>query len=152
MPMTSSQLTIAELTTPEAIAESFSLMSLLRPRVTARTYVAEVEHQRREGYRLFAARDGGVIVGLIGIRHSHTLARGEHVFVDDLVTAEAQRGTGIGRQLMLWLAEFTRTLPCPLIALDSRDTAKGFYDKIGFKFLQSIPCMVTPDHLTRTIG
>ena len=149
--MTAPQLTMTELTQPDAIAESFPLMSALRARINRETYVAEVERQRREGYRLFAARDQGAIVGLIGIRHTHTLSRGEHVFVDDLVTEEARRGTGIGRQMMVWLAEFTLALSCPLIALDSRDTAKGFYATIGFKFLQSIPCMITPEFLMQRI-
>ena len=93
-----------------------------------------------EGYRLYGGFDGGRLVCLSGVRRSHTLSRGEHLFVDDLVTLEEVRGTGFGAQMIRWLAERARAEGLGRIYLDSRATAKGFYEKIGFTLLTSIPC------------
>ena len=142
--MANVELTVEELTSREAIAGAFPLMKQLRERIQEATYVDEVERQRKAGYRLFAGRLNGELVTLAGVRHSHTLARGEHIFVDDLVVTEAQRTSGIGAAMMAWLADWTVQQGAPMVFLDSRDTAKDFYKKLGFKMLSSIPCMVTP--------
>jgi N-acetylglutamate synthase-like GNAT family acetyltransferase len=138
-------LNVEELTSREAIARSFPLMKQLRERIQEATYVDEVERQRKDGYRLFAGSLNGNLVALAGIRHSHTLSRGEHVFVDDLVVSETQRTSGIGAAMMGWLADWTVQQGAPMVFLDSRDTAKDFYKKLGFKMLSSIPCMATPE-------
>ena len=74
------------------------------------------------------------------MRRSHTLSRGEHLFVDDLVTAEDARGRGHGRAMLEWLGRQAAAEGIPRIYLDSRATAKGFYERIGYTFLTSIPC------------
>ncbi len=77
---------------------------------------------------------------LAGIRRSHTLSRGEHLFVDDLVTDESLRGRGYGRATIDWLTARARAEGVPRIYLDSRVTARGFYERVGFTFHTSIPC------------
>ena len=42
--------------------------------------------------------------------------------------------------MIRWLADRARAEGIPKIYLDSRATAKGFYEKIGFTLLTSIPC------------
>ena len=79
-------------------------------------------------------------MALAGVRRSHTLSRGEHLFVDDLVTAEDVRGRGHGRAMLDWLGEQAAAEGIPRVYLDSRATAKGFYERAGFTFLTSIPC------------
>jgi len=148
--MANASLEVVELVSRESIATSFELMKQLRDRIAKEHYVDEVEHQRSQGYRLFAGSAGGRLVTLAGVRHTHTLSRGEHVFVDDLIVADGLRGTGIGRAMLEWLAQWTQNLPCPLIYFDSRDTAKGFYAQLGFKFLTSIPCFITPERLLKS--
>jgi ribosomal protein S18 acetylase RimI-like enzyme len=133
-------MTFKELRTENEIQNAFPLMSSLRDRVRASTFLAEVQRQQRDGYQLIGAFDGERLVALAGVRRTHTLSRGEHLFVDDLVTDESLRGRGHGRALMQWLAERASAERIPRIYLDSRITARGFYEKIGFTFHTSIPC------------
>ena len=60
--------------------------------------------------------------------------------MDDLVTLEAVRGRGRGAGMLRWLGERARAEGIPRVYLDSRVTAKGFYEKQGFTFLTSIVC------------
>ena len=133
---------IRELTADHEILAAFPLMSELRDRVRAETFLAEVRRQQIEGYRLFGGFDGGRLVSLAGVRRSHTLARGEHLFVDDLVTASAERGRGHGTALLAHLAARSAAEGIPRMYLDSRATAKGFYERVGFTMLTSIPCSI----------
>ena len=130
------------LETDQEIGNAFPLMSSLRDRVRGETFVDEIRRQQRDGYELIGGFDDGRLVTLAGIRRSHTLSRGEHLFVDDLVTDESVRGHGYGREMMGWLSALARTERIPRIYLDSRSTARGFYERIGFTFLTAIPCWI----------
>jgi GNAT superfamily N-acetyltransferase len=131
---------IRELRTDGEIAGAFPLMRALRDRLREEAFLAEIRRQQVEGYRLYGGFDGERLVCLAGVRRSHTLSRGEHLFVDDLVTLEAERGKGRGAAMLRWLGERARAEGLARIYLDSRATAKGFYEKQGFTFLTSIPC------------
>ncbi len=130
---------VRELMTDEEIAAAFPLMRELRDRLRPETFLAEVRRQNVEGYKLIGGFEGGRLVALAGIRRTHTLARGEHLFVDDLVTAEGDRGKGFGREMMRSLARRAVAEGLSRICLDSRFTAKGFYERLGFQFHTSIP-------------
>jgi ribosomal protein S18 acetylase RimI-like enzyme len=140
-------LDLRELSSASEIAAAYPLMRQLRDRVREDTFVAEVQRQQRQGYRLFALFDGGRLVALAGVRRTHTLSRGEHLFVDDLVCAEGDRGKGYGRELMRGLAAMAKETGLDRIDLDSRITAKGFYEKLGFRFHTSIPCWIGVEEL-----
>jgi GNAT superfamily N-acetyltransferase len=131
---------VRELRSDAEIAMAFPLMSMLRERITAVTFVADVRQQQLQGYELLGAFDDGRLVALAGVRRTRTLSRGEHLFVDDLVTDPSMRGRGYGRRLMQWLADRSVAEGLNRIYLDSRITARGFYEKLGFKFHTSIPC------------
>ena len=133
---------IRELRTDAEIRAAFPLMSNLRDRVRQETFLSEVRRQQVEGYRLVGGFDADRLVALAGIRRSHTLARGEHLFVDDLVTAEDARGRGHGRELIAWLATGAAGEGISRIHLDSRLTAKSYYEALGFRFLTSLPCWI----------
>lgn len=135
-----------ELTSDADFVAAFPLMSSLRDRIREDTFLAEVRRQQIEGYRLIGAFDGAKLVSLAGVRRTHTLARGEHLFVDDLVTLSDERGKGHGRSLLAWLAARASEQGVRRIHLDSRSTAKGFYEKAGFVFATSIPCSVDVDN------
>ncbi len=91
---------IRELSSDAAIAAGFPLAAQLRDRVREETFLAEVRRQQLEGYHLFGGFEEGRLVCLAGVRRSHTLSRGEHLFVDDLVTTEEARGQGRGAEMM----------------------------------------------------
>lgn len=145
-------LSIRELRSDAEIEGAFGVMAELRDRIRPATFVAEVRRQQVEGYRLFAACDGDRVVGLAGVRRSHTLARGEHLFIDDLVTTRDARGLGVGTRLLGWLAERAMEEGLERIYLESRDTAQGFYERLGFTFRTSIPCWIDAGRLPGVTG
>ena len=122
------------------IAAAYPLARQLRDRIREETFLAEVRRQAIQEYRLYGGYEDGRLVVLAGVRRSHTLSRGEHLFVDDLVTAEDARGRGHGRAMLEWLGRQAASEGIPRIYLDSRTTAKGFYERLGYTFLTSIPC------------
>lgn len=133
--------------TDEEIRDAFPLMSTLRDRIGRDTFLREVRRQQQQGYQLVGAFAGGRLVALAGVRRTHTLARGEHLFVDDLVTAPDAQGHGYGTALLGWLARRAADDGVRRLYLDSRDTARGFYAKLGFRFLTSMPCWIQVEHL-----
>ena len=133
-------LEVRALTSDAEISEAYPLARQLRDRIREDTFLAEVRRQQADGYRLYGGFDGGRLVALAGVRRSHTLSRGEHLFVDDLVTDESVRGRGHGRAMLNWLGAQAAADGIPRVYLDSRTTAKGFYERAGFTFLTSIPC------------
>jgi GNAT superfamily N-acetyltransferase len=135
-------ITFRELRTDAEIAFAFPLMSALRDRIRAETFVDEVRRQQCQGYELVGAFDDAALVALAGVRRTHTLSRGEHLFVDDLVTDERVRGQGHGAAVLRFVAARAASEGISVLYLDSRGTAKGFYEKAGFTFLTSIPCWV----------
>ena len=140
---------VRELTSDAEIEAAFPLMSSLRDRVREETFLTEVRRQQLEGYRLFGGFDSERLVTLAGTRRTHTLARGEHLFVDDLVTAEDARGRGFGAELLRWLGARAAREGIQRIHLDSRATARGFYERVGFRFHTSIPCWIDVEDLCR---
>ena len=106
---------------PEETHLAFAAMRVLRPHVTSvDDFVARVnEAQRPEGYRLVAsfADENAVAVG--GFRRLHTLAWGDLIYIDDLVTLESHRGQGHAHRLLEWIHAEARRLGCDQIHLDS---------------------------------
>jgi GNAT superfamily N-acetyltransferase len=135
-------ITFRDLRTDAEIALAFPLMSALRDRIRADTFLDEVRRQQCQGYELVGAFDDAALVALAGVRRTHTLSRGEHLFVDDLVTDERVRGQGHGAAVLRFVAARAASEGISVLYLDSRGTAKGFYEKAGFTFLTSIPCWV----------
>lgn len=133
---------VRELSTDAEIAAAYPLARQLRDRVREDTFLAEVRRQEVEAYRLYGGFEDGRLVALAGVRRSHTLARGEHLFVDDLVTAEGSRGRGHGAAMLRFLARRADSEGVTRIYLDSRDTAKAFYERLGFTFRTSIPAFI----------
>jgi GNAT superfamily N-acetyltransferase len=139
---------IRELKTDDAILAAYPLMKVLRERITRETFLGEVRRQQAGGYRLLAGYENGKPIVLAGVRRAHTLSRGDHLFVDDLVTDESQRAAGHGRAMMQFLARDAATQGISWIYLDARITAKGFYEKLGFAFHTSVPCWIHVERLS----
>jgi GNAT superfamily N-acetyltransferase len=135
-------ITFRELRADEEIQRAFPLMALLREHLREETFLADVRQQQLQGYELLGAYDSGRLVALAGVRRTRTLSRGEHLFVDDLVTEPDVQRRGYGRQLMAWLARRCQAEGITRIDLDARITARGFYEKLGFTFHTSVPCWI----------
>ena len=145
-----SDMTIRLLESDADILAAFRLMSVLRERVSPDTFLAEVRRQQRDGYQLIGGFLDGTLVALAGSRPAHTLSRGEHVFVDDLVTDPDRRGEGHGTAMLAWIASRAKAAGIRRIYLDSRATASGFYEQVGFTMMTSIPCWIDVERLAST--
>lgn len=103
-----------------AVAACWPLMRQLRPHLESEAeLVARWRRQAAAGYRLAALWRGGRPVALAGFRVQENLVYGPHLYVDDLVTDEAERSGGHGARLMAWLAQEGRALGCARLVLDT---------------------------------
>jgi GNAT superfamily N-acetyltransferase len=135
--------TIRILSSASDLSEAFLVMRGLRPHVESlQDFTALLARQAVEGYTLAGGYAADRLVTLAGYRLTCTLARGPHLFVDDLATAATDRGKGYGLQMIEWLRTTARNAGVARIYLDSRDTAVRFYEQAGFTFLTSRPCWI----------
>jgi GNAT superfamily N-acetyltransferase len=102
------------------IAACFPILRQLRPHLAnAEELVTRVARQRAAGYRILAAWRDGAPVGVAGYRIEENLIHGRFVYVDDLVTAEAERRRGIGARLLDAVAAEGGRLGCRRLVLDT---------------------------------
>src|SRR5262245_718103 len=80
----------------------------LRNTFTRESLIAQVLEQRRQGYQIAFAEVDGVVVGVAGFVIGTKLAWDKHIYVDDLVTSERCRSTGVGERLIEWLKAYGR--------------------------------------------
>jgi GNAT superfamily N-acetyltransferase len=123
---------IEELQTREEWREAFPVMRELRTTLNEQAYLDLFSNMVREGYRLFALRDSGVIVSLAGIAILTNFSYGRYVWVHDLVTTSRVRSKGYGSRLLEFVEEVARRENCRVVALSSgleRTDAHRFYQK-----------------------
>ncbi|MCH3857697.1 GNAT family N-acetyltransferase, partial [Campylobacter jejuni] len=113
---------------PSAWAQAFPLIKQLRALDEAE-FLQRVRRQSHSGYELVGAYRDGKLIGVMGMRPVHTLARGPHLHVDDLVVDEAVRGSGAGRALMAYAEADARARGMGAVFLDARPDASPFYER-----------------------
>ncbi len=121
---------IIEAIETEQVRACFPVMHELRPHHDEASFVAQVETQFQQGYRMVSALCGGRVRGVAGFRVLENLAWGRFLYVDDLVTTAAEHGAGHGSALIDWLIAEARRLNCVQFHLDSgvqRYGAHRFY-------------------------
>jgi len=136
------QVVLAE--TEQAIAACFPVIFELRPHLSQETFVARVQAQQTQGYKLAYLEAEGVPAAVAGFRIGNNLAWGRFLYVDDLVTLPEQRSNGYGKKLLAWLNEYAVKEGCAQLHLDSgmqRKDAHRFYERegvavTGFHFAQ----------------
>jgi GNAT superfamily N-acetyltransferase len=114
----------------ERLAAVFPVMKELRTDLDEREFRRRYEAGHPLGYRLAALFDGEDCRAAAGYRLFTNFVSGLHMYVDDLVTAEAWRSHGYGRLLNKYLVELARNEGCESIQLDSgvhRRKAHRFY-------------------------
>ena len=122
---------------PDETHLAFAAMRVLRPHIdSVEEFVARVNGaQRPEGYRLVASFADGDVVSAGGFRRLQTLAWGDVLYIDDLVTLESHRGQGHAHRILEWILAEGRRLGCRQIHLDSaphRHAAHRLYLNEGF--------------------
>ena len=121
--------------TDEQIGATWEVMRQLRPHLGRDEYVAMARGMAGEGYRVAAAIADGRVVAVAGFRFMTMLYCGRLLYLDDLVSDEAERSRGYGRLLLDWLKDRAREAGCSelqLISRTTRERAHRFYFREGF--------------------
>ncbi len=115
----------------EEIRKCFPVMRELRTHIADENeFVARVQRQQAQGYLLAYLEADGEVRAAAGYRYLESLFSGKNLYVDDLVTRDADRSRGFGGQLIDWLMEQARANSCETLELDSgvqRFDAHRFY-------------------------
>lgn len=105
----------------------------LRPNLPA-DYAAKMCRIFAGGGRMCVAENGEEVIGLGVYRIHENTSEGLKMYVDDLVTDETHRSTGVGHALMEYLQGIARAAGCEQYTLDSgtfRQQAHKFYFREG---------------------
>ena len=89
-----------------------------------------MQRQQKEGYQIAFVESEGEVRAVAGYRFLESFFSGKNLYVDDLVTREADRSKGFGANLLDWLIEHARERGCETVELDSgvqRFDAHRFY-------------------------
>lgn len=127
------QPTVRRLEPAEWVA-AFEVMVQLRPHLDEGEFLSRVRRQNHAGYELVGAFDGDRLVGVLGMRPVHTLARGAHLHVDDVVVLDGRRRAGTGKMLIAFAEADAKSRGMSGIFLDARREAIPFYERLGFTF------------------
>jgi GNAT superfamily N-acetyltransferase len=105
----------------------------LRP-FLPKDYLTKMQRVFSGGGRMCVFVEGYHVTGVAVYRVYEDTANGQHMYVDDLISDEAKRSTGIGKALMRHLQNVARELRCEKFTLDSgthRQQAHKFYFREG---------------------
>jgi GNAT superfamily N-acetyltransferase len=122
---------IAIANTPEEVRRCYPVMRELRTHIDdEKELVERVARQQKQGYQLVFLESDGEVRAIAGYRFLESLFSGKNLYVDDLVTRDADRSRGYGGQLLDWLIGQARANKCETLELDSgvqRFDAHRFY-------------------------
>ncbi len=140
---------IEELHTEAEFREAFPVLKELRPHLDEAQYWELLDVMRGRGYRMFAAREDGLIVAIVGIEIAANFHQGKHLWVYNLVALPCVRHKGYGSQLMTFVEQFAQEQGCNNVALWSgtfRTDAHHFYEdrmhyeRLGYVFSKDMRC------------
>jgi GNAT superfamily N-acetyltransferase len=106
----------------------------LRPQLPVE-YAEKMLKVFAEGGEMCVAVQEDRVIGLAVFREFENTHVGRRFYVDDLVTDESERSTGVGRSLLAHLEKMARERGCPGMDLESgtqRTRAHRFYFREGF--------------------
>ncbi len=116
---------------PRLETDVLAVLIQLRPALTPQSLRDIYAEGHPQGYRFTAAFDeSGRCVGVAGWRLIATTATVRKLYIDDLVTADDARSTGVGKALLAELTSRAREAGCTVLDLDSgvhRFDAHRFY-------------------------
>jgi GNAT superfamily N-acetyltransferase len=122
---------IAIASSPEEIRRCYPVMRELRTHFEdADRFIEQVQRQHGQGYQLAFLESDGEIRAVAGYRYLESLFSGRNLYVDDLVTLDADRSRGFGGELINWLIKEASAHGCETLELDSgvqRFDAHRFY-------------------------
>jgi len=119
---------------PQWLARAERVHRQLRPSLPAE-YVARMRCIFETGGEMCVAVSGGEVLGVAVFRSFDNTHHGKRFYVDDLVTDEMRRSSGVGRALLRFLEGLARARGGDSIDLDSgthRGRAHRFYFREDF--------------------
>lgn len=135
-----------QLIEPEWLARAEPVHRQLRPQLPA-DYSAKMARVFADGGRMLIAVQDDRVRGVAVWRAYDNTCDGLHLYVDDLVTDEKHRSSGVGRSLLTRLEGLARDAGCRSLTLDSgtqRTQAHKFYFREGM--------IVSGFHFHRTLA
>jgi GNAT superfamily N-acetyltransferase len=118
---------------PQWLARAERVHRMLRTALPV-DYAGKLARVFAGGGRMCVAADGERVVGVAVYRFGENTFAGVHMYVDDLVTDEAERSRGVGHTLLTHLERAARGAGCESLVLDSgthRQQAHKFYFREG---------------------
>ncbi len=119
---------------PAEWRQAFAIVVQLRTALDEAEFLRRVQRQSFSGYELVGAFRDEALVGVLGMRPVHTLARGGHLHVDDLVVDERVRSGGIGQALLAFAEQDATARGLSAVFLDARREAIPFYERERYVF------------------
>ena len=119
---------------PQWLSAAERVHRQLRPHLPA-DYPEKMSHVFRDGGEMCLAVRADRVVGVAVFREFDNTHIGRRFYVDDLVTDEAERSTGVGRTLIAYLEKVARNRGCSGFDLESgthRTRAHRFYFREDF--------------------
>lgn len=106
-------------TSEEELAGVAQVLLQLRPQYCLSSVMEQIKKQQANGYQLAYVKDKENILGVAGFVISEKLAWGKHIYIDDLVTNENYRSTGVGTLMINWFKQYAKDIDCQQLHLDS---------------------------------
>ena len=114
----------------------FPVLQQLRTKISREEASSLFQKMKEENYKLFSLRnEENEVVSLAGVAICTNFYNEKHVFVYDLVTAEAHRSKGYGNVLLSYVEKWGKEEGCSSIVLTSAFTridAHRFYEREAF--------------------
>ncbi len=129
------------------LARALPVLKELRPHLTLESFTAIYLEGYAQGLRYTLARRGGVCVGVAGWRVIATTVAGRKLYIDDLVTAQAARSTGVGKALLAALQQRASEAHCTILDLDS-----GVHRFGAHRFYMREAMAITAHHFTKRVA
>jgi GNAT superfamily N-acetyltransferase len=123
-----------EVAEPQWLSSAERVHRQLRPQLPA-GYAEKMKRVFRDGGEMCLAVRADRVVGVAVYREFENTHVGRRLYVDDLVTDEAERSAGAGRTLIAYLEKIARSRGCSGIDLESgthRNRAHRFYFREGY--------------------
>ncbi|PFA24443.1 GNAT family N-acetyltransferase [Bacillus cereus] len=127
---------VKEIKTEEQLDEVLPVLQQLRTALMKEEAQSLFRHMKEENYQMFSlCNEDSEVVSLAGVAIRTNFYNKKHVFVYDLVTAEAHRSKGYGEVLLSYIEKWGKEQGCTCIALTSafpRIDAHRFYEREGY--------------------
>lgn len=128
---------VQEVKTVKQFEEVFPVLKQLRTNLSEEEALSLWDRMKEERYQLFAMyNEQEEVVTLAGIGICINFYHEKHVFLYDLITAEAHRSKGYGEKMLSHIELWGREHGCSSVVLTSafpRIDAHRFYEREGYE-------------------